>query len=160
MKYTKIYLIISLLFFTIFSAFCQNYQPDIMSPKIEQDSTSAEQYFFNEMNFTTNPHGLKDVIDGKKHNVIIIDIRSEKDFLKGHIPGAVNLPYDKYDGFEGSETIFPSLRKDSFNYIYCYELLCNLSQKACKKFASLGYPVKEVKGGFKAWQEHGYHIEK
>ena len=55
---------------------------------------------------------------------------------------------------------FLGLSKNKINYMYCYELYCSLSQKAAKKFASLGYPVKKIKGGLKAWKEHAYPIEK
>jgi rhodanese-related sulfurtransferase len=37
---------------------------------------------------------------------------------------------------------------------------CNFSYKAAEKFSRLGYPVKVVKGGFKAWEEHRYPVEK
>lgn len=130
------------------------------SKHIIQDTKKAEQYFQNELNFTSNPHEVNHVVEGKIKNVTIVDLRTEKDFAEGHIPGAINLPYDKYHGFEGTETAFPGLRKEGFNYVYCYELLCNLGQKAAKKFAQAGYPVKEIKGGFKSWKEGQYPIEK
>ena len=93
-------------------------------------------------------------------NVNIIDVRSAEAYKKGHIPGAINLPYEQYSSFEGNETAFPGLRKDGFNYVYCYQLLCNLGQKAAKKFASLDYPVKEVVGGMQSWKDAQYPIEK
>ena len=124
-----------------------------------QDTAVAMKYFENEMNFTTNPGGAKAALD-KKQNVTIVDVRREADFKAGHIPGAINLPFDKWDRFEGNQTEFPGLRKDGYNYVYCYELLCNLGQKAAKKFASLGYPAKELKGGFQSWKDHKYQIEK
>lgn len=125
-----------------------------------QDSKKAVEYFENELNFTTNPYGTKKVVDGEVKNVTIVDVRDAKSFAAGHIPGAINIPFDKYKGFEGSETEFSGLRKDGYNYVYCYEHLCNLAQKAAKKFASLGYPVKEMVGGFEEWKAHDYPIEK
>ena len=125
-----------------------------------QDTAKAVEYFDNELNFKTNPHGVKAVLDGKVKNVTIVDVRSEADFAKGHIPGAVNIPWEKHESFDGSETEFPELRKDGYNYIYCYEHLCNLAQKAAKKFASLGYPVKEMVGGFTEWKSHKNPVEK
>lgn len=125
-----------------------------------QDSAKAVQYFEDLLNFETNPSGAKSVVDGKVKNVTIVDVRAAKDYAAGHIPGAINLPFDQYSKFEGNETEFPGLRKDGFNYIYCYELLCNLGQKAAKKFASVGYPVKEIAGGFESWKDHNYPIEK
>lgn len=125
-----------------------------------QDTQKAVQYFEEELNFKTNPHGVNAAIQGKVKNITIVDVRAAKDYAAGHIPGAINVPYDQYNGFEGVETEFPGLKKDNYNYVYCYELLCNLGQKAAKKFASSGYPVKEIVGGYKSWQEGGYPVEK
>ncbi len=125
-----------------------------------QDTKRAAQFFEEELSFKTNPYGVKSAIDGKVAKVTIVDVRSAKDFAEGHIPGAINLPYEQYNGFEGNEIAFPGLRKDGFNYVYCYQLLCNLGQKAAKKFASLGYPVKEIVGGMQSWKEAQYPIEK
>lgn len=124
-----------------------------------QDTEAAFRYFETELNFTTGPGTARKVSEGKLEGVIV-DLRKKEHFDKGHVPGAINLPFDKYDGFEGEQTDFPGLSKDKINYLYCYELLCNLSQKAGKKFASLGYPVKEIRGGFKSYEEHSYPIEK
>lgn len=127
-----------------------------------QDTRSAVKYFETELSFTSNPHGVNAIITAKDKNanVTIVDVRKEEDFKAGHIPGAINIPFDKWDGFNGKQTQFPGLRKDGVNYVYCYELLCNLGQVAAKKFASLGYPVKEMKGGFKSWKDGGYTVEK
>lgn len=125
-----------------------------------QNLEKAVQYFEDELSFKTNPHGVNAVLDGKVKNVTIVDVRAAEDYAKGHIPGAINLPYDKYNSFDGLETEFAGLRKDGYNYIYCYELLCNLGQKAAKKFAMAGYPVKEIVGGYKSWEEEKYPIRK
>jgi rhodanese-related sulfurtransferase len=125
-----------------------------------QDLKRAVQYFEDEMNFKTNPHGANYVVEGKVKNVTIVDVRTAEDFAAGHIPGAINIPFDKFHNFEGNEKEFPGLRRDGYNYVYCYELLCNLAQKATKKFALTGYPVKELSGGYKSWKDGGYPIEK
>jgi rhodanese-related sulfurtransferase len=125
-----------------------------------QDSQQAVEFFKSELNFKTNPHGINALISKKTKGITIVDVRTAADFAKGHIPGAINVPFDQHNGFEGTETIFPELRKDGFNYIYCYKLLCNLGQKAAVKFASLGYPVKEMVGGFNEWEKEGNPIEK
>ncbi len=124
-----------------------------------QDTAAAVKYFEDELNFTASPGDLKKVSEGKLDGTII-DLRRKEDFDRGHVPHAINIPFDKYDGFEGKQTEFPGLSKNEINYLYCYNLLCNLSQKAAKKFASLGYPVKEVKGGFTTWKEYNYPVEK
>jgi rhodanese-related sulfurtransferase len=146
----------SMALFTASSGVCESSH----SPSTLQDSAKAVEYFEYELDFKTNPYGVNRIIDGGAKNVTIVDVRAAKDFANGHIPGAINIPYDQYNGFEGSETNFSGLRKNGFNYIYCYEHLCNLAQKAAKKFASLGYPVKEMVGGFEEWKNHKYSIVK
>ena len=125
-----------------------------------QDTQKAFEYFETELNFKTNAYFINRAIKEKMPNINIIDVRSAEAFRKGHIPGAINIPSEKYSGFEGNETDIPGLRKDAFNCIYCYSATCNLSQKAAKKFASLGYPVKEIAGGYKAWiEEYKFPVE-
>lgn len=96
-----------------------------------QDTQAAAKYFEDELNFTAVPATVKKVSEGKIKGVII-DLRKKEHFDKGHIPVAINIPFDKFDGFEGVQTEFPGLSKDKINYLYCYELFCNLSQKAAK----------------------------
>lgn len=130
-----------------------------------QDTTEAASYFEKQLNFYTNPYAVNSFKDGKMIigdkalKVVIVDVRAEKDFRVSHIPGAINLPYDKFNNFTGEEMEFAGLTKDGFNIIYCYTADCNLSKKACIKFASLGYPVKEMTGGFEAWVQHKYRLE-
>lgn len=125
-----------------------------------QDSQKAYAYFQNELEYTTNPAGVKKAALDATSKIVIVDVRTEDAYKTGHIPRAINLPFKKYNSFEGNETEFPGLRKDAYNYVYCYESGCNLGQKAAKKFASLGYPVREVVGGYASWKDHKYPIEK
>lgn len=119
--------------------------------KDSQDPTKAVEYFQSELAFTTNANFVSKVVRDKIPNITIVDVRSAKAFAKGHIPGAINLPDEEYNSFKGAETEFPGLRKDGINIVYCYTQTCNLAQKAALKFASLGYPVKEMVGGYEAW---------
>lgn len=124
-----------------------------------QDTDKAAQYFADKLNFEINTFGVQKIVDGKVSNAVIIDVRSAKAYAEGHIPGSINIPAEKYDDFEGAQADFPDLSKDKVNVVYCYVPGCNLSQKAAKKFASLGYPVKEMIGGFKAWKDEGRPVK-
>lgn len=125
-----------------------------------QDPQKVIHFFQEEISFKTNPHSVKESIDNHDTSITIIDVRSAKDYAAGHIPGAINIPYDQHKAFLGDETKFKGLRKDTYNVVYCYELLCNLAKQASIKFASLGYPVKEMAGGYQSWKEKGHPIEK
>jgi len=40
------------------------------------------------------------------------------------------------------------------NVVYCYSAVCHLAARACISFASRGFPVMEMDGGFEAWKEY------
>jgi rhodanese-related sulfurtransferase len=108
------------------------------------DTRKAVEYFEAKLEFTTGPIELHSLIE-KGESINIIDVRDTEEYRKGHIPGAINLPSDKWDSFEG-------LSRDRTNIVYCYHQQCHLSAKACKYFAEQGFPVMEMEGGFEAWQ--------
>lgn len=112
----------------------------------------AKEYFENKMAFTTGPMEVSHQMD-EKANIRMIDVRAAEDYNQGHIPGAVNLPKDKWDTLEG-------LSKDELNVVYCYSQTCHLAAKACLQFASKNYSVMEMEGGFRAWQENQLEIER
>ena len=115
------------------------------------NTQKAKEYFEAKMAFTTGPVELERMM--KQGQVNVVDVRAAEDYTEGHIPGAVNLPKDKWHTLEG-------LRKDKTNAIYCYSQVCHLAAAAALEFASKGYPVMELEGGFRSWKEHEMDIEK
>jgi rhodanese-related sulfurtransferase len=116
-----------------------------------QDPSRARAFFEQKVAFTTGPVELSHAIEGHE-NIVIVDVREAEDYAKAHIPGAVNLPKGTWDKPEG-------LRKDAMNIVYCYTQQCHLGANACVRFASQGYPVMEMDGGFEAWQENDLDTE-
>jgi rhodanese-related sulfurtransferase len=116
------------------------------------DPQKAKEYFEAKMAFTTGPVELERMMK-QGESINIVDVRAAEDYAEGHIPGAVNLPKDKWHTLEG-------LRKDKTNVLYCYSQVCHLAATAAVEFASKGYPVMEMEGGFRAWKEHDMDIEK
>ena len=104
----------------------------------------AREYFSNKMEFTTGPAELKRALD--RNEVVVVDVRAAEDYERGHIPGAISLPQDKWDEPEG-------LRRDKINVVYCYSQVCHLAATVAIRFAAAGYPVKELEGGFEGWKE-------
>jgi rhodanese-related sulfurtransferase len=123
-----------------------------MSATLEKnDPQAALQYFQDKMSFTTGPVELaRNVKEGAE--IVVVDVRAAEDYQKGHIPGAVNLPKDRWSTREG-------LRKDALNVLYCYSHVCHLAATAAVEFAAHGYPVMEMDGGFDAWKENELEIE-
>ena len=127
-----------------------------------QDSKAAEKFFAHELAFAVSPIGLKHMIEDNKDKITIVDVRAKEDYEAGHVQGAVNVPYPDYKGFSERLNLkeVPGLRKDGFNLVYCYDPYCNLGTLAAEKLAQLGYPVKEIIGGFEILKEKGLPIEK
>ena len=110
----------------------------------------ALEYFDSMLEFTTESGDLHEMI--KNNEVNVVDVREEKDYKKSHIPGAINIPQDKWSDCRG-------LVHDKPNVVYCYNMLCYLAPKACREFARCGYPVMMLLGGFKGWERSRLPVE-
>jgi rhodanese-related sulfurtransferase len=80
------------------------------------DPVKAKEYVQAKMAFTTGHIELERMLKGRGVNVV--DVRAADDYAPGHIPGAINLPTDKWQTLEG-------LRKDKTNVLYCYFQVCH-----------------------------------
>lgn len=75
---------------------------------------------------------------------VIIDIREEEEYKQGHIPGAINIP------FQGvNETEIP-FSKDT-TLIFCCDR-GNTSLLLGRYYSKLGYNVINIYGGFRAYR--------
>jgi len=94
----------------------------------------------------------KDLLD--KGGYIFLDCRTRKEFKMGHIPGAMNIPRGLLE-FKISKKI-----PDKNAKIAMY---CKSGGRGCLATCTLcrmGYKnVKNMAGGWKAWEKAGYPIE-
>ena len=120
--------------------------------KAAQDAGKAKDFFKAKLAHTIGPDRLKHLIDKHLDEFNLIDVRKYEDYIKGHIPYAVHIPYDQM------EDQLVKLSKDKVNILYSYSFLCQLSQKAAYMLADKGYPVMEVIGGFKGWKKSDFDI--
>ena len=111
----------------------------------------AKKFFEAKMDFTTGPMELDQMITAGE-NINIIDVRAAEDYAQGHIPGAVNIPKDKW-------TALQNLSTDKVNIVYCYSEVCHLAATAAKEFAEHGFSVMELEGGFGEWKRCELKIE-
>ena len=72
---------------------------------------------------------------------ILIDLRETEDYLKGHLPGAVNVPFDKL------EDVFVRIEKGRNVFLYCET--GSHSMLASRILSSKGYKVYNLYGGYK-----------
>ncbi len=116
------------------------------------DPAAAAKYFQQKLDCTTGPIELGHWIE-EKAPITIIDVRRPEDFEKGHIPGALNLPKEKWEGVKG-------LTKDRTNVVYCYSQTCHLAAAAALIFSKKGFPAVELEGGFNTWLKAKLPVDK
>lgn len=76
-------------------------------------------------------------------NVLIIDLRDSKDYLKGHIPTAVNIPYDDLES-----------ERHNLSHIKLLIFYCDrghISLMAARDLIKYGYHIKSMHGGLRAY---------
>lgn len=86
--------------------------------------------------------------------VVVVDVRSDEAWAQGRVPGAVHMHYSEIAERAGRE-----IPDGSEVVVYCWSPGCNAGAKGALEFATLGYTVRELIGGFEYWAREGYPIE-
>jgi len=113
------------------------------------------------------------------HSILVIDSRTQPEFERGTIPGAVNVPYEKLDrdhssAVEIAETMemeFGVMRDDElWNFtspktlvFFCNGPWCGQSPTNIRALVTAGYPPAKIKwyrGGMQAWEQLGFTTAK
>lgn len=81
---------------------------------------------------------------------VLVDCRSTEAWDQGHIPGAVHLPTALI-----AEQAGRLLDRSVPVVVHCWGPGCNGATRAALALAELGYPVKEMLGGFEYWVREG-----
>ncbi|MGW0662418.1 rhodanese-like domain-containing protein [Streptodolium elevatio] len=89
--------------------------------------------------------------------VVVVDSRSRVSWDQGHIPGALHIPTARIAELAPQLIGGPESRVTVVTY--CWGPGCNGATKAALAFARLGYPVKEMIGGFEYWAREGFEVE-
>lgn len=81
----------------------------------------------------------------QKRGAVIIDVRTNKEYGQGHIPGAVHVPLADVG------TKVKKLKKDKEIVVYCQS--GSRSIWAIKRLIGMGYThLYNLKGGYSAWK--------
>lgn len=85
--------------------------------------------------------------------VIFVDARYPEDYQQGHMPGAILLPFEMFDGFwPGVE---PRLPRDREIVTYCAGTDCELSLFLARLLRDKGYEHVEIfYGGAELWKDN------
>jgi rhodanese-related sulfurtransferase len=96
-----------------------------------------------------------------KEKVIVLDVRDMRQHLEGHIPGAINLPRAVNVSNRLLEHHITKLIPDKNAKVLVYCAVDLRSPLAVKAMNEIGYKnAVHMIGGYKAWQDAGYPVEK
>lgn len=86
----------------------------------------------------------------KESDLIIIDVRTEKEFLyEGRLDGSILMDFEKPRIFKRE---IKKLDRKKIYLIYC--AVGHISKEACLEMTELGFEnIYEMKGGLKSWQQ-------
>lgn len=89
----------------------------------------------------------------RDNGTILIDAREKSEFSTGHIPGAINIPYERYYEFEEQIARLP---KDKWLICYCDGPPCDLGHLLAEELRLRNFSrVAFYKGGVDDWKSHG-----
>ena len=88
---------------------------------------------------------------------VFVDVRSDKDWQAGHIPGAVHLELTKN---YTAATLGAKAKKNQDMVLYCNGTSCMRSSEASEKAVGWGYTkVHYYRLGLPDWKAAGYPVE-
>lgn len=116
--------------------------------------TSAIEHFSNRLRFETDVSDVHHDLAAALPGLVVVDSRTESAWDQGRIPGAIHLPTR-----EIAARAAGAVPVGSLVVTYCWGPGCNGATRAALEFAKLGYPVKEMIGGYEYWVREGLPVD-
>lgn len=89
---------------------------------------------------------------------LFVDARSAVQYRKGHIAGAISLPWEEYETY--FPQVKPLLESKPGIVVYCSGEACDLSHALGKQLIKEGFSeVYVFFGGYEIWKEMGLPVE-
>jgi rhodanese-related sulfurtransferase len=107
-----------------------------------QGFTKKIEYIISNGNL--NSEELKELIDKKNKDLVLIDVRSEKEYISGYIPTAINIPHMKIQEHSAE------IPKKKLIIVYCKVGV--RAKKAQEKLMELGFENVINFGGMNSWK--------
>ncbi|MEM4369161.1 MAG: rhodanese-like domain-containing protein [Candidatus Woesearchaeota archaeon] len=120
-----------------------------------------KDFYLTENAVHVSPHSIRKAMDKGDDNFILVDLRSQEEYEKGHIVGAVSIPANKdpntpaYVDVKRIVSSFKELRAKNPNkdiVVYCYSISCMSGRKIGKMLAENGIYVKHLGIGWNEWR--------
>ena len=114
----------------------------------------AIAHFRGRLGFETDVSDVAAALSGPEPGFTLVDTRSDAAWSQGRVPGAIHLPGRRV-ALEARDLV----PEGTSVVLYCWGPGCNGATRAALEFALLGYPVKEMLGGFEYWAREGFAYE-
>lgn len=119
------------------------------------DPSSALKHFEGLLEFETDCWDVHHAIANNRMDFVLLDVRGEELFARGHIAGAISLPHTRIN-----EDTLREYPPETLFVVYCAGPHCNGTEKAAIRLAKLGRPVKKMIGGVTGWIDEGFSLAK
>lgn len=117
-------------------------------------AAAAIEHFAGKLAYETDVSDVQDALSRTEPGFVLVDSRSREAWDQGHVPGAIHLPTREIE--ERAGELVPA---GAAVVTYCWGPGCNGATRAALEFARLGYPVREMIGGFEYWVREGFAYE-
>ena len=107
-------------------------------------SLFAQQVSDRSLRAYASPAGLEQLIEGEEQEYLLVDVRTDREYASGHIPTAINVPYQLI----GEE--LPEVEGDPILVVYCRS--GRRSGIAFNTLRRLGYERIVDFGGIVRWR--------
>ena len=89
----------------------------------------------------------------KSGAVVLVDVRPAKEYEAGHIPGAISIPHDEFEGR------LRELPKDQEVVAYCRGPYCVFADQAVAILKGKRRKARRLEGGLPEWRTAGLAVE-
>ncbi len=117
-----------------------------------------KSFYDTEIAVHVSPHGLRKKMTAGDKNFILVDLRSQEEYEREHIAGAINIPaykdpdtsaYGDVDRIVGE---FAKLNPSKDVIVYCYSTPCMTGRKVGKILAEHDIYVQHLAIGWNEWR--------
>lgn len=116
-------------------------------------SEKAAVHFGTAFEYETDCADVHDAMSKGEQDFVLFDVRSPELYVKGHVPGAINMPHGKI-----VEVKLRDYPMDTLFVVYCAGPHCNGAHRGAYRLAKLNRPVKLMIGGITGWLDEGYSL--
>ncbi len=120
-----------------------------------------EDFYLTENAVHVSPHSIRGSMDKGVSNFVLVDLRSQQEYEKEHVIGAVSIPAYKdpdtsaYNEVDRIVNSFKELKENNPGkdiIVYCYSMPCMTGRKIGKILVEKGIYVKHLGIGWNEWR--------